>query len=177
MEAQLAAAANLLSALVAEFTTLGAKQTKLDAGAVEKLMEHAASVILIRLASSGRNALDFALAYYMGRAVSVNSGGKDFQLVVGGWQWNGGQRNDRGGYRVGRDSFACDSLARRRGSGDRSRFVYGGPATGVVFDSHSRSTHRLPSPRPPAAAVVIAADKPGRVQPECQIDRPESWKR
>lgn len=51
---------------------LGAKQIKLDAGLVEKLMEHAASVQLIRLASSGKNALDFALAYYMGRAVSAN---------------------------------------------------------------------------------------------------------
>ncbi len=52
------------------FTLLvGAKQTKLDAALVEKLMEHAASVQLIRLASSGRNALDFALAYYLGRAV------------------------------------------------------------------------------------------------------------
>jgi hypothetical protein len=36
---------------------------------VEKLMEHAASVQLVRLTSSGRNALDFALSYYLGRAV------------------------------------------------------------------------------------------------------------
>jgi hypothetical protein len=50
---------------------LGAKQTKMDAGLVEKLMEHAACVQLIRLGSSGRNALDFALAYYVGRAVSA----------------------------------------------------------------------------------------------------------
>lgn len=51
---------------------LGARQTRLDAGLVEKLMEHAASVQLIRLASSGTNALDFALAYYVGRTVSAN---------------------------------------------------------------------------------------------------------
>jgi hypothetical protein len=51
---------------------LGAKQTKLDAELVEKLMEHAASVELIRLTSSGKNALDFTLAYYVGRAVSAN---------------------------------------------------------------------------------------------------------
>ena len=52
------------------FTLLvGAKQTKLDATLVEKLIEHAASVKLIRLASSGKNALDFTLAYYLGRAV------------------------------------------------------------------------------------------------------------
>ena len=32
-------------------------------------MEHAASVQLVRLTSSGKNAVDFALAYYLGRAV------------------------------------------------------------------------------------------------------------
>ncbi|MEO7933940.1 MAG: PIN domain-containing protein [Chthoniobacterales bacterium] len=48
---------------------LGARQTKLDVALVEKLMEHAACVQLIRLTTSGRNALDFALAYYLGRAV------------------------------------------------------------------------------------------------------------
>lgn len=53
---------------------LGAKQTKLDAGLVEELMEHSASVQLIRLASSGKNALDFALAYYVGRTTSANPG-------------------------------------------------------------------------------------------------------
>ena len=48
---------------------LGAQKTKLDATIVEKLMQHAASVELIRLQSSGKNALDFTLAYYLGRAV------------------------------------------------------------------------------------------------------------
>jgi hypothetical protein len=48
---------------------LGARQTKLDVALVEKLLLHAANVELIRLKSSGRNALDFALAYYLGRAV------------------------------------------------------------------------------------------------------------
>jgi len=51
---------------------LGAKQTKIDAGLVEKLMAHAASVQLVRLASSGKNALDFTLAYYVGRTVSAD---------------------------------------------------------------------------------------------------------
>ncbi len=51
---------------------LGAQQTKLDVALVEKLMAHAATVQLIRLTSSGRNALDFALAYYLGRAVLTN---------------------------------------------------------------------------------------------------------
>ena len=63
--------ASVIGAKAVSFTLLlGAKQTKLDAGLVEKLMEHAASVQLIRLTSSGKNALDFALAYYVGRAVS-----------------------------------------------------------------------------------------------------------
>ena len=48
---------------------LGANQTKLNLDLVEKLMKHAASVELIRLTFSGKNALDFALAYYLGRAV------------------------------------------------------------------------------------------------------------
>ena len=47
---------------------LGAKQTKIDVPLVEKMLEHAASVKLVRLSSSGKNALDFALAYYLGRA-------------------------------------------------------------------------------------------------------------
>jgi hypothetical protein len=53
---------------------LGAQQTKLDAALVEKLMQHAASVQLVRLDSSGKNALDFALAYYMGKAVNADPG-------------------------------------------------------------------------------------------------------
>jgi hypothetical protein len=48
---------------------VGAKQTKLASDLVEKLMEHSASVRLVKLKSSGKNALDFALAYYLGRAV------------------------------------------------------------------------------------------------------------
>ena len=60
----------------ASFTLLlGARQTMLDAALVEKLMEHAASVQLVRLTSSGNNALDFALAYYVGRAVMADPNG------------------------------------------------------------------------------------------------------
>lgn len=54
---------------------LGARQTKLDAALVEKLMEHAAAVQLVRLTTSGKNALDFALAYYVGRAVMADPTG------------------------------------------------------------------------------------------------------
>ncbi len=64
---------SVIGAKSVNFTLLlGAKQTKLDAGLVEKLIEHAACVQLIRLTSSGKNALDFTLAYYVGRTVSAN---------------------------------------------------------------------------------------------------------
>ena len=51
---------------------LGANQTKLDVTLVEKLIEHASSVQLVRLSSSGKNALDFAVAYYLGKAVNAD---------------------------------------------------------------------------------------------------------
>jgi len=51
---------------------LGARQKKLDAALVEKLIENAASVQLVRLTSSGKNALDFAVAYYLGKAVNAD---------------------------------------------------------------------------------------------------------
>jgi hypothetical protein len=61
---------------------LGARQTRLDASLVEKLMEHAASVQFVRLTTSGKNALDFALAYYVGRAVMADPTGH-FLIVSG----------------------------------------------------------------------------------------------
>jgi hypothetical protein len=58
------------------FTLLvGPKQAKLDVTLVEKLFEHAVSVQLARLTSIGRNALDFAVAYYLGRAVATDPTG------------------------------------------------------------------------------------------------------
>lgn len=54
---------------------LGSRQTKLDVAIVEKLLEHAASVQLVRLSSAGKNALDFTLAYYVGRAVAADPSG------------------------------------------------------------------------------------------------------
>lgn len=51
---------------------LGVRQTKLNTELVERLMAHAASVQLVRLESPGKNALDFALTYYLGRAVQAD---------------------------------------------------------------------------------------------------------
>ena len=51
------------------FTLLvGAKQPRMDVALVEQLLENADVVELVRLTSSGKDALDFALAYYLGRA-------------------------------------------------------------------------------------------------------------
>jgi len=60
---------------------LGAKQKKLDVALVEQLMVHASSVRLVRLNSSGRNALDFALAYYLGQAVAADPAGT-FHIIA-----------------------------------------------------------------------------------------------
>jgi hypothetical protein len=52
----------------ATFTLLlGPQNRTLDVALVEQLMAHAAAVDLVRLEESGRNAVDFALAYYLGR--------------------------------------------------------------------------------------------------------------
>ena len=63
---------------------VGAKQTKLDAETVVKLFEHAASVQLIRLTASDKNAVDFALAYYLGRAVLTGGSGRLFPHCLQG---------------------------------------------------------------------------------------------
>lgn len=49
---------------------LGEKQKRLDTNLVEQLLQHAANVEMVRLTSVGKNALDFTLSYYLGRAVS-----------------------------------------------------------------------------------------------------------
>ena len=54
---------------------LGAHKTKFEGTVVEQLVQHASIVEFIRLESSGRNALDFALTYYLGRAVLANPTG------------------------------------------------------------------------------------------------------
>ena len=59
---------------------LGPKKTRLPVEQVQSMMEHAASAQLIRLEKEGRNALDFTLAYYLGRAVQADPGAY-FHLV------------------------------------------------------------------------------------------------
>jgi hypothetical protein len=66
----------IIASKAVHFTLLlGSRQTKLDVSLVEKLLEHAASVQLVRLTFAGKNALDFTLAYYVGRAVAAGPTG------------------------------------------------------------------------------------------------------
>src|SRR6266567_1781434 len=66
----------IIGSKAVSFTLLvGPRQTKLDVSLVEKLFEHAVSVELVRLTSAGRNALDFTLAYYVGRSVAADPTG------------------------------------------------------------------------------------------------------
>lgn len=63
------------------FTLLvGPQKKNLDVELVEQLFAHAASVELVRLTASGRNALDFMLAYYIGRAVAADPAGS-FHII------------------------------------------------------------------------------------------------
>lgn len=50
---------------------VGANEKKLAVDLVEQLFAHAASVQFVRLTSSGKNALDMTLAYYLGRAAAT----------------------------------------------------------------------------------------------------------
>jgi hypothetical protein len=51
---------------------LGAKKNKLPVEQMLAMMKHAASAQLIRLEQEGKNALDFALVFYLGRAVQMH---------------------------------------------------------------------------------------------------------
>lgn len=69
---------------------IGGVQNKLDTHFVEQIHAHAAKVRLVKLAASGRNALDLTLAYYLGRAViehdtsdlHIVSKDKDFEPLI-----------------------------------------------------------------------------------------------
>jgi hypothetical protein len=52
---------------------LGPQNKKIDVSVVQKLLERAGSVELVRLEKQGRNAVDLTLAYYLGRKVAGDS--------------------------------------------------------------------------------------------------------
>jgi hypothetical protein len=54
---------------------IGPEKKKLDLAVVDKLLAHAGAVHLIRLATKGKNAVDFALAYYLGQAAHADPAG------------------------------------------------------------------------------------------------------
>jgi len=69
---------------------LGKTQKRLEVGLVQQIRQHAAQVRLIEMNASGRNALDFALAYYLGMAAADDPSGsfhiisrdKDFDPLI-----------------------------------------------------------------------------------------------
>ena len=69
---------------------LGKTQKRLEVGLVQQIRQHAAQVRLIEMNASGRNALDFALAYYLGMAAADDPAGsfhiisrdKDFDPLI-----------------------------------------------------------------------------------------------
>ncbi len=122
------------------FTLLvGPRQTKLAVSLVEKLLEHAASVQLVRLTSSGRNALDFTLAYYVGRAVAADPNGS-FHIVS----------KDKG-YDPLIAHLLSKHIRARRHDGFAT-LTFAAPA-------------RLPTPNPPAAAPKPKARARSRTRP------------
>jgi hypothetical protein len=59
---------------------LGPQNKKLDIAVVECLLAHAQTVQMIRSPKSGKNALDFVLAYHLGQAVLTDP--KGFYHIV-----------------------------------------------------------------------------------------------
>jgi hypothetical protein len=53
---------------------IGEKQKTIGVDLVEQLFARSANVQLVRLAASGKNALDFVLAYHVGRAMAADAG-------------------------------------------------------------------------------------------------------
>lgn len=54
---------------------LGPQNKKLDVDVVEKLLEHAQAVQMVRSPKAGKNALDFVLAYHLGQAAQTDPKG------------------------------------------------------------------------------------------------------
>ncbi len=93
---------NLIGAKSVSFTLMvGPQQTKLDSSLVEKLMEYSASVRLVKLKTKAKNALDFALSYYLGHAALADPTAyfhiiaKDTGYDMAGKE-GGSERTDRG---------------------------------------------------------------------------------
>ena len=117
---------------------VGAKQTKLNATFVEKLLHHAGTVQFVRLSSSGRNALDFTLAYYLGRAAAADPAGR-FHIISG----------DKG----------FDPLVEHLQSRNIRAFRHSDLST-ITAAGALASNPAPPPPKPKATPVTRAATKP-----------------
>ncbi len=129
-----------------KFTLLvGPRQSKLEVPLVEQLLKHPDSAKMVRLTSSGRNALDFALAYYVGRAVVADPTGS-FHIVS----------KDKGYDPLIAHLQTKHIRARRHDSFDTLDFA--APA-------------KLPTPNPPAAAPKLKAQSRSKIQPSILDER------
>jgi hypothetical protein len=124
---------------------LGSRQTKLDVSLVEKLLAHAASVQLVGLTSAGRNALDFALAYYVGRAVAADPTGF-FHIV-----------SKDTGYDPLIEHLRSKHIRAHRHD-DFATLTFAGPA-------------KLPTPAPPIAAPKLKSQSKPKAQPPVLDER------
>lgn len=124
---------------------VGPKQTKLDVSLVEKLFEHAVSVQLVRLTSAGPDALDFTLAYYVGRAVAADPTGY-FHIV-----------SKDTGYDPLIEHLRSRHIHARRHF-DFSTLSFSGPS-------------KSPSPTPTAAAPKLKSQSKSKVQPSILNER------
>jgi hypothetical protein len=125
------------------FTLLvGPRQTKLGVSLVEKLVEHAASVQLVRLTSAGRNALDFTLAYYVGRAVAAYPAGY-FHIV-----------SKDAGYDPLIEHLRSRHIRARR-HGDFATLTFSGPAKPPAPIPPAATSKRKPPSKPKAQPPVL----------------------
>jgi len=100
---------------------LGPQNRTLSVSVVQQLMARAASVELVRLEQAGRNAVDFALAYYLGRKVlgdpaatfHVISKDTGYQPLVEHLQ----SRNVRIARHESFEAFSCGARAQRKATG------------------------------------------------------------
>ncbi len=122
---------------------LGARQTKLDAALVEKLLQHASSIQLVRLTSSGKNALDFALAYYVGRAVAADPTGY-FHII-----------SKDGGYDALIEHLKSKHIRIRRHN-DFASLTFSIPAKPVPAPTSAATPKQKASPKPKVQSPAVA---------------------
>ena len=141
------------------FTLLvGPHKKKLDVELVEQLFAHAASVELVRLTKSGRNALDFTLAYYIGRAVAADPSGF-FHIV-----------SKDTGYDPMVEHLQSRHIRARRHN-DFSTLTFSAPPKpqGTAVVEASRTAPAAPKPRPRISPPPAKPKAPGVEKPLTRV--------